>query len=240
MIMESDSRWEFSYAVHRPPEGKPCNLSPEEIEQQLRKQVQDNAANPVQPLWELAQFYKLSGNHDRAVATLRELLALMPDLEAKANCVFTMGQSAEKVGDFAGAIRYYKEAMVMEPTHSFTWYFILNNLGYSCNQLGQFEEGEKYCRLALKVSTQRCNAFKNLGLALEGQGRYRDAGQCYVRATQTNASDARSFRHLQELISGHPELEFEFQTDLNNCEKAVQVAAEANERARNQKPNPPP
>ncbi len=239
MVMESDARWEFSYTVRKPPEGESAKLTPKEIELRLRKDVEANPANPIQPLWELAQFYKLTGNHDRAVTTLRELVALLPDLETKANCIFTMGQSAEKVGDFAGAIRYYKEAMVMEPAHTFTWYFILNNLGYSNNQLGQFDEGEKYCQLALKVSTQRPNAFKNLGLALEGQGRYREAGQCYVRATQANAADFRSFVHLREMIKRHPELEFEFQKDLGNCEKAVQVAAEANQRAQNQKPNPP-
>jgi len=237
--MEQEPLWKFSYTVRWQPAGKQSNLSPEETERLLLKSVQDNAANPIPPLWELAQFYKLAGQHARAVATLRELLALLPDLEQKAECVFTMGQSAEKVGDFAGAIRYYKEALFMEPTQTFTWYFILNNLGYSYNQIGQFAEGEKYCRLALKVSEERSNAFKNLGLALEGQGRLQEAGHCYVRATQANASDSRSLILLRKMIKGHPELEFEFMTDLGNCEKAVQVAAEANLRARNEKPNPP-
>ena len=112
----------------------------------------------------------------------------------------------------------------MEPTHTFTWYFILNNLGYSYNQLGQFEQGEKYCRLALKVTEQRSNAFKNLGLALEGQGRYAEAGRCYVRATQADAFDDRSFRHLQQMLASHPELGFEFETDLKHCAKAVEIA----------------
>ena len=89
------------------------------------------------------------------------------------------------------------------------------------------------------LTEQRPNAFKNLGLALEGLGRYQDAGHCYVRATQANASDGRSFVHLQHMIKRHPELEFEFQTELINCQKAVQLAAEATRRARNEKPNPP-
>jgi tetratricopeptide (TPR) repeat protein len=217
---------------------KPRDLPPEEIERILIKNVEDNAVDPKKALWQLAQFYKRNRKHDQALSTLRNLLELVDNVEDKARCIFTMGQSSEGVGDFAGAIRYYKEALVMEPADTLTWYFILNNLGYSYNQLGQFEEGEKYCRLALKVPEQRSNALKNLGLALEGQGRYAEAGHCYVRATQVNALDGRSLWHLRNMIEKHPELGFDFDTDLRNCAKAVQTAWEALNKRRENPTNP--
>jgi tetratricopeptide (TPR) repeat protein len=136
-----------------------------------------------------------------------------------------MNQSAEKIGDFAAAVRYYKEALAMEPTHTFTWHFVLNNLGYSLNELGHFTEDETYCRKAIEVDPTRSNAFKNLGLALKGQGEHREAAKCFVTATQVNAADARSFRLLQELLREHPELDYEFQADVESCKKAVEFAA---------------
>ncbi len=91
-------------------------MSAEETEQILLQRLVDQKDGPPQAMWELAQFYKLSGRHDEALAYLRDLIQRLPEVEQKAQCVFTMGQSAEKVGDFAAAVRYYKEAMAMGPT----------------------------------------------------------------------------------------------------------------------------
>jgi tetratricopeptide (TPR) repeat protein len=216
----------------RPPEGVPVELSFEEAEHILLQRVADQKDDPRPAMWELAQLYKLSGRHDQALACLRDLMQRLPDVEQKARCVFTMGQSAEKVGDFVAAVRYYKEALVMEPTHTFTWYFVLNNLGFSLNTLGQYAEGERYCRKAIEVDGSRCNAHKNLGIALAGQGQHREAAKSYVTATQVNSGDTRSLNLLKDLIEQRPELEFEFQSDIARCNHAVTFAAAAIQRAR--------
>src|SRR4030095_3304078 len=101
------------------------------------------------------------------------------------------------------AVRYYKEALSLEPTGTFTWYFINNNLGYSLNTLGQYAEGEVYCRKAIEVDRKISNGFKNLGLALAGQGEYHEAAETFVKATQANAGDARAFGHLKDLLKEH-------------------------------------
>jgi tetratricopeptide (TPR) repeat protein len=115
----------------------------------------------------------------------------------------------------------------MESTDPFTDYFVYNNLGYSLVRLGRFLEAEEGCRQAIEIDPQRPNAFKNLGLALQGQGRHAEAAQCFVKATQVNASDARSLRHLESLLADHAELEFEFSQALAACRAAVKIAAEA-------------
>jgi len=76
-------------------------------------------------------------------------LARYPDLERKANCVLAMGATMEQVQDFEAAVRYYKEALALEPVRTPTWYFINNNLGFSLNTLGHFSEGEIYCHKAI-------------------------------------------------------------------------------------------
>ena len=75
------------------------------------------------------------------------------------------------------AEQFYRQALSMEPTSSLLWYFIHNNLGFSLNQLGRFEEGETCCRRAIGINAQRSNGHKNLGLSLQGQGRYREAAE---------------------------------------------------------------
>lgn len=197
------------------------------------KELDESKTDPTQALWQLAQFYKLSKQHEKALERLRQLLERLPNPEDRAQCVLTMGQAMEQVGDYAAAVRYYKEAMALEPTHTFTWYFINNNLGFSLNTLGQFVEGEVYCRKAIEIDPNRPNAHKNLGIAFAGQGQYSDAAKCYVAATQANAADSRAFRLLQELIKQHPELEFEFRNAVECCQKAVEVA---NNRAQELKP----
>ena len=160
-----------------------------------------------------------------AAATLQTLLTLTADPEAIAQCVFTLGQCAEQRQDYPAAIAHYRQALKLEPVGQNVWYFILNNLGYCHNQLGQFAEGERYCRLALRVTAGRANAFKNLGLALQGLGRHREAARNWVQATEVCPLDDRALGHLQDLIREHPELRVEFQGELNKWANAVKPAA---------------
>lgn len=221
-----DKPLDFRFALPHSPAGPVVELSPTEAEQLLLRRLEEEKADPTKAMWELAQFYKLQRRHEDAIGWLRQLMSRLPDAESRASCVLTMGQAMEQVHDYPAAVQYYKEALALEPASTFTWYFIHNNLGFSLNQLGQFAEGERYCRQAIEIDASRPNGFKNLGLALQGQGRYANAARCFVTATQVNAADARSFRLLEELLGEHPELAFEFQDEVDCCRKAVEVAAQ--------------
>jgi tetratricopeptide (TPR) repeat protein len=220
-----DTRLDFRFSIPRAPAGPLVELSNEEAEKMLLRKLDESKADPTEALWQLAQFYKLSKQHEKAIQRLRQLMERLPDAEEKAECVLTMGQAMEQVSDYPAAVRYYKEALALEPTHTFTWYFINNNLGFSLNTLGQFAEGEVYCRKALEIDPKRPNAYKNTGIALAGQGQYADSARCFIAATQANAADARAFHLLQDLLKQHPELQFEFQDAADCCQKAVEVAA---------------
>src|SRR6266436_678608 len=153
---------QFRFAVPRPPQGPLVEMSAAEMEKTLLKRLQA----------------------EKGLACLRQALPQMPDAERKAHCVLALGQMMESVGDYSSAVGYYKEAFALEPGQTDAWYFINNNLGFSLNQLGQFGEGEKYCRKAIEIDPNRPNAFKNLGIALSGQGDFRGAANCFVAATQ--------------------------------------------------------
>ncbi len=79
---------------------------------------------------QLALLYGDTCRYDQALGCLRELMVLEPDLEQKAACVLVMGANAEKQQDFGAAVRFYREALAMEPMRNDVWYFIHNNLGY--------------------------------------------------------------------------------------------------------------
>ena len=217
--------WEFRYALPRPPEGELVELSAEEAEKILLKNVERAEGDPNDALWELGRFYASSKQHEKALACLRQIMARLPDAERKASCVLAMGQTMEQVQDYESAVRYYREAMSLEPVCTPTWYFINNNLGFSLNTQGQFQEGESYCRKAIEIDPTRANAYKNLGIALAGQGNLRDAARCFVMATRVNASDRRSFDLLTKLLAEHPELEPELVVEAECCRQAVGVAA---------------
>ena len=220
----------FSYRVPRGPEGEVVEMTAAEMERLLMERLEAATDNPAQAMWELAQFYKRDNRLERASEVFKEMLGRVSDLEIKAQIIFSLGQTAEKSNEFELAVRFYREALAMEPCGQFTWYFIHNNLGYSLNQLGRFVEGEQVCRHAIDISTQPPNAHKNLGLALAGQGRYREAAESFIAATQADASDPRSLRHLEALLAEHPELEFEFAGARDACREAVAVAKQAIEQ----------
>lgn len=226
-----EEKWTFQYRVQKPLPGPVVELSGREVEELLLKRLEKETEKREEILWELARLYSSAGNGEKSLAYFREIMNSKPDVEGKARCVLAMGCTMEKVGNFEAAVQFYKEAFAMEPMNSDTWYWIHNNLGYSLNTLGRFAEGEGYCRKATQIEPNRANAFKNLGISLEGLGDYTEAARCFLWATRVDAADPRSLKHLETLVANHPELQFEFGEKIEFCRKAVAVAASTNARS---------
>ena len=138
----------------------------------------------------------------------------------------------EQAGDYPSAIRFYREAFAMEPASNDVWYFINNNLGYSYNQVAQHAEAERFCRAAIAINPHRHNAYKNLGLALQGLGKPRDAAMCLITATQKNANDRAGHRTSAAACwRSYPELNEEFAGHLALCQRTIRYVADAARRA---------
>jgi tetratricopeptide (TPR) repeat protein len=227
VICHVDKRLDFRYSIPTPARGPVVELSALEAERILLTNLAASKDDPIAALWELARFYSEQKQHVKALACLRQLLDRFPDLERKASCVLAMGQTMERVNDYPAAIRYYKEALSLEPVQNSTWYLINNNLGFCLNALGHCADSETYCRRAIQIDPNRPNAHKNLGIALTGLGNYIGAAQSFVSATQANAADGRASKLLDTLLSEHPELQFQFGDQAEFCRKAVAVAAHA-------------
>ena len=227
LFMSAEKSLVFKYSLPDRGGGDRVALSMEEAEAILQKNLRESASNPKDALWELARFYSHIKKHEKALGYLRQVMDMEPEVEQKASCVLGMGQTMEQVGDYESAVRYYREAFALEPLSTHTWYFINNNLGFSLNTLGRFDEGERFCRAAITIDRQRPNAFKNLGIALQAQQKFAEAAQCFVEATQVNATDSRALKLLEALLAQRPELELS--EELECCRKAVEVAREQNQ-----------
>src|SRR6516164_6453064 len=99
---------DFRFTLPRPPTGPLVEMSAAEAERFLLKKLHDQKEHPTEAMWQIAQFYKNAKQHEKALKYLRQLMALLPDVEQKANCVFTMGQAMENAGDYRAAVRYYR------------------------------------------------------------------------------------------------------------------------------------
>lgn len=179
-------------------------------QRELLRSVKEDTEKLKASYQRLASFYRKQRRYDASLICLRRIADLENDLELKARGLLLMGITAEQKCDFEAAAGYYREALALEPTQNDAWFFIHNNLGFSLNQLGRFEEGEQFCRAAIDICPERPNGHKNLGLALVGQGQFRAAANSFKRAMTVAPRDSRSFALLRELLQQHPELKTEF------------------------------
>lgn len=176
---------------------------------------------------ELFVIYRTMGRAADSMLYAQEYLAHTDNPEARAEAFYILGQAMEHISDFESAVRFYLLAFELNPQNRLYQYFVLNNLGFSLNQLKRFPESEVYLRKAIEVDSTRSNAFKNLGLSLEGQGRLGEAADSYIDAIRANAGDSRPLKHLEELVERHKELlvtEPELTLRLQECRHVVAIA----------------
>lgn len=165
-----------------------------------------------------------------AQAYLEHLQLVDDSPESQALILLTLGQFSESCKDYPLAIDYYRQGLALEPVESEVWYLINNNLGFSLNAIDRFADGEPYCRAAIQINPKRHNAYKNLGISLQGMGQLREAARLYVQAAQMEAQDPRALRLLRALVDEHPELlqqEAGLAESIAACQRAVDAAEEA-------------
>jgi len=193
-----------------------------ESEAKLVAAAQAADADPSCSPAEQALLWFQAGRRVRALTRLRRFLAYGPANGRFASACVSLGCNAEQVQDYESAVVFYREARRARSTDPDTWYFTNNNLGFSLNQLGQFTSGAKFCRSAIAINPNYSNGHKNLGLALVGQGRWREAADSFAQAIRVMPEDPRSLVHLRELLRQRPELLSDYQRTVQDAEKVHQ------------------
>lgn len=145
------------------------------------------------------------GDDVTAYAYAEKMLLYADNAGQKAYCLLCMGQLKERVGDLGEALKIYLSAMNLPPERNDDWYFLCNNLGYCLNWFGRHAEAAPFCRAAIEINPRRHNAYKNLGIALQGQGEFSKAADAYIEATRICPRDGRALNLLEELVSHEKE-----------------------------------
>jgi tetratricopeptide (TPR) repeat protein len=202
--LSMDDDLPISFTLPNFPRGR--RVTAREAEVLIRSKISEKKREYEDAVWELVRFYSTTGRINKASELIEELMESVDDPERAASYWLALGQLAERREDFNAAISIYSRGLSMEPASPETWYLLNNNIGYSLIQMGRYEEAEVYCRAAIEIDRNRHNAYKNLGLSLEGQDKYQEACIALMQATRVNAVDPRAFKHLESLISQHPDL----------------------------------
>ena len=122
--------------------------------------------------------------------------------EATANALLRTGAAFERMKDLQAAAETYERAMHLPEQDPFTWYYLHNNLGYCLSMLERYAEAVPHCLAAIRREPGVHNAFKNLGIALQGLGRVAEAAGCFRHACELNQEDDRARKHLADLLFG--------------------------------------
>lgn len=160
----------------------------------------------VKELKGLGDYCLEKGYHEATCRYYEKIVELTEDVDEKAGMYLHVGAQMEKVCRFDLAVESYSKAIMLHPRNVQINYYAHNNLGYSLNQLGKHADAEHYCREAIHINSNYCNAHKNLGEALKGLGRYVEAAESFIIATVNNNSDLRAFNLLIDMLDEQPEV----------------------------------
>ncbi len=165
-----------------------------------------------------------NGYFKTACAYIDKILSLADTPNEKARCLLSMGQVLEQANDHCHALEIYQKAFDLPQESNETWYFLNNNLAFCLNQASRHHEAEGHCHTAIKINPHRHNAHKNLGIALQGLGRFPEAARSFILATMACPQDGRALGHLEDLIAAHGgilEQEPDLLEQLRRCYKVV-------------------
>ncbi|MBW6503945.1 tetratricopeptide repeat protein [bacterium] len=168
-----------------------------------------------------------AGFLEAALSYLDKEFSCTDDPGRQAKIHLTSGTVFERMEDYKSAVEHYRAAFELPKEKDETWYFLHNNLGYCLNRIGLFAEAEKYCRTAIEIDPRRYNAYKNLGLAMQGQGKYPAAASLFLNAIVLFPPDPRSFVHLEEILSAHRE---EVERELPGISEHLAMAVDARKK----------
>jgi tetratricopeptide (TPR) repeat protein len=137
---------------------------------------------------------------------LEKALPLTKTAGERARFLLTMGQVLEGSGDFKAALAIYTRAFELPPEQNAVWYYLNNNRANCLNEESRHVEAEMHCRAAIAINGQQHNAHKNLGVALQGQGRYAEAALSFAYANRLCPADGWALSLLKSLLIRHLEV----------------------------------
>ncbi|HTZ39461.1 MAG TPA: tetratricopeptide repeat protein [Syntrophales bacterium] len=213
------------------PDGE--SISIEDTDRVLMRilEVRTDEIDIARAFWDLAQDCLVQDCNEAGGNYIRTAVQFSRDgTEAAKRCLF-LGLLMEQRENFEAAAVAYSEALQLTPSRNDTWYSIYNNLGYSLIRCGRCREAESYCRAACDIDPHRHNAVRNLGLAIQGQGRYHEAARAFMNAMNLCPDDLRAYVHIEDLLYNHEEIASDMPDMIAQVEKCKERVMNRGDRA---------
>lgn len=142
--------------------------------------------------------------------------------------LYLIGQRLEQFyNPSVSAMPYYEEALKRDPGDS----RVNTALGLGCNKKGLYAEAEQYLRKAIErlshnyTRPRDCEAYYQLGLALQAQGKIQDAVDNFYRAAWDKSFSAAAYYQLARISSSKGD----WNTALEQVSKSVEQNSLDNE-----------
>jgi tetratricopeptide (TPR) repeat protein len=200
--------------------------------------LQKKHSSHISALLNLATSYGLDNHHELALPLIDRLILVEANAQESALHLLQLGSFMEQMDVYESALAFYARAHALPQEDTDLWYFLNNNLGYCLNKFKRSGEAELFCREAIRINPGRHNAYKNLAIALESQGRNVPAVENFILAVEKNPCDPRAFHHLVDLLDRNPELEEEIpglRKKVEKCRQAVDLAQNMSRDVQNRK-----
>ncbi|MBM3254606.1 MAG: hypothetical protein FJZ16_10155 [Candidatus Omnitrophica bacterium] len=168
----------------------------------------DEANERLRILGELMSVYRYANKYDDLISILEHQFTDYPLWNA--HILFKLGQVCEGKKDFNRASKYYIKSIGLGVQDAWLNYYQRNNLAFCYNFRMAYKKAEVLCREAIQINPKAHNAWKNLGVSLEFQGRHFEAARCYLTAMRLNAIDQRAAMHLKRMLDRQPLLRNNF------------------------------
>ncbi|MEW6516134.1 MAG: hypothetical protein AB1439_04430 [candidate division FCPU426 bacterium] len=153
----------------------------------------------------LVVFYSRVGQQERAYHYIKLWMKHARSQDELADCLLLSGQLAEQVNQPEAAIAFYREGLAHKTENVAISYYLRNNLAYCLNLRGEYLQALDLTQQAITLDPSRPNAFKNLGVSLQGLGRYAEAARAFLKAIHVDVAYPRSLPLLEQLLAGQRE-----------------------------------
>lgn len=135
------------------------------------------------------------GNFTQARASLDRLAEFCDDGEAKELFLFNKATLHEKMGRFAEAEVFYREAHEMN-TNRGELLVMAANMAFHC---GEAAKAEYLVREALKYQGERDEAYASLGAYLASQRRFPEAVEAFTEVLRIDPGNAHAREWIEDL-----------------------------------------
>ena len=185
-----------------------------DITGQITSYTKAIALESNQPFWVYSvsiDRLQTTGQFNQALEIARQGIELYPE---EAELYRNLGVVLDRLGDTGNVIKNYFKAISLNPQQPFWAYCALAE--HLCWQ-GRVDEAEEVTRQGIKIYPQKPDLLRYLGLALQKQGKPKEAINAYLQAIQNGLSQPKAV--YESLITLYRE--------SNNLNKAIDICKQA-------------